>query len=575
MTKKKLNGAEYLSKMLQENGVTHLFYQEEALSRVLSNLEKEYKVKPIVGHSELSVGYMADGYARSSGKPAVCYSQSIGAANLAASLHDAWLGNSPVIALTCHKESRLQFRNAYQESNHTAHFSGVTKFNAQPLSSETFPHVIRQCFREVTTGNPRPAHMELEGVGGEVFEITEMTEDFINEAAFTKYPAYRPAADAETVKKAAVKINQAKKPVFVSGRGVFISDDENVMTALAEKANIPVVTTPDGKTTINDDHPLWTGVVGGYGMNCGNQTVADADLVIYIGSQVSDQTTLGFNVPPATTPIIQIDIEGSQIGKNFPNTLGLVGDAKTVMLQLLEQVERVERKDWLEACAALVAETAALQKESEGLHFENGVNTAKLMGEITKSLPDDAIVFSDTGWSAVWATGSIRMKNTQKFIRAAGTLGWSLPASIGGKCANPDKPVVCFCGDGAIFYHLLELETAARYGINTVTILNNNSCYAQVVDCMDEFFSPETEKEKFIKQKEMNTFGPVNFSEIAEQLGAMAIRVEKDEDIAPALEKAFNADRPVLVEVVTDWTSRPLDPRGRRVTCIECCNMNK
>lgn len=561
MSNTKMTGQEYLANTLKENGTTHLFYQEYALNRLINDLEEKYGVKPILGHSELAVGYMADGYARVSGKPGVCFSQSIGACNLAASLHDAWLGNSPVIAMTGCKPSELQVRNSYQESNHTAHFSGVTKFNAPLLGEKEFPHLIRQCFREVTTGSPRPAHIELAGVGGEVWEAALMEEDFIAEEAYSAYPAHRPAADASTVKKAAAMITEAKKPVIVSGRGVFYSDDENILTKLAEKAQIPVVTTPDGKTTIDEAHKLWTGIVGGYGMVCANKAVTEADLVIYIGSMVSDQTTMEFTVPPKDRNILQIDIDGAQIGKNYPNTFGLMGDAKTVMLQLLEEIEEIDREAWCAYTAGLVAETAGKQQASEAKTMDEGCNTAKLCKVLGDNLPEDAVVVADTGWSAVWSAGSVRMKSSQRYIRAAGSLGWSVPAAIGAKCALPDRPVVCFCGDGAFFYHLQEIETAAKYGINTITILNNNALYAQCVDCIDEFFDPETEQHKIDKERQLSTLGPVNFTKVVQEFGAMAIRVEKDADIEPAIQKALKADRPVVIEVVTDWKTRPLDPK--------------
>lgn len=555
----KMTGQEYLANILKENGVTHLFYQEYALNRLINNLEKEYNVKPILGHSELAVGYMADGYARASGKPGVCFSQSIGACNLAAGLHDAWLGNSPVIAMTGCKPSSLQQRNSYQESNHTAHFSGVTKYNVPLLDDQEFPHLIRQCFREVTTGNPRPAHIELSGVGGEVWEAAELAEEFVTEEAYRAYPAYRPSADPEKVAKAAERIEQAKKPVIVSGRGVFYSDDENILTKLAETFGIPVVTTPDGKTTMDEDHRLWAGIVGGYGMDCANKVVAQADLVIYIGSQISDQTTMDFSIPQRSTAIIQIDIEGAQLGKNYPNTCGLCGDAKTVMQQLLRQVKTTEKTEWTKLVAAWVKSTAGLQANSEQKKTE-GCNTARLCREIGDALPNNAILVSDTGWSAVWSVGSIRMKSSQKYIRAAGSLGWSVPASIGAKCAQPDRPVFCFCGDGAYFYHLQEIDTAVKYGIKTITILNNNSLYAQCVDCIDEFFDPQTERDKIEQEKKLSTLGPVNFTKIAKEFGAMAIRVERDEEIKPAISQAMKADKPVVIEVVTDWKARPLDP---------------
>lgn len=561
MEKKNYTGQKYLSLFLKDMGVSHIFYQEYSLNRFINSIEKEYGVKPILAHTELAVGYMADGYARSSGKPGICFCQSIGAANLAASMHDAWLGNSPVITMTGCKQGNLQQRNAYQESNHTAHFSGVTKYNVPLLDEQQFPHLIRQSFREATTGSPRPTHIELMGVGGEIWEAAEMQEEYFYDKTYSKYPAYRPEGNKEEVRKAASLINKAERPLIVSGRGVFYSDNENVLTKLAERASIPVITTPDGKTTIDNTHFLWAGVVGGYGMACANKAIENADLIIYIGSQVSDQTTFDYTLPSRKVQILQIDIEGNQIGKNYYNTIGVVGDAKTVMLQLLPLVFERDRSNWLEMVTGYVAKTLQEQKELEGRKMPGGCNPARLCKELNIALPKDAILFSDTGWSAVWTSGSIRTKIGQKYIRAAGSLGWSFPASLGAKCANPNRPVICFIGDGGFYYHAMEIETAVRNNLKTITIVNNNKMYAQCVDCVDEFFDPIKDRQKIDKQKQLASFSSVNFARLAEVLGAKGIRVEKDDEIAFALENAFQSDVPVLIEVMTDWSARPLDPK--------------
>ncbi len=557
----KLTGSEYIAETLKANEVTHVFYEELAFY-FTTKIMAPYGIKNVLAHSEEAAGYMADGYARTTGKPGVCMSQAIGSANLAASVHDAWLGNTPVIALTGFKPNCGLQKNGYQESDHRALFSGVTKYNQATYDAQQLPHLLRQCFRETTTGKPRPAHLDVIGYAGEVAEKAEMNDPFVPETAFSKYPAMRPSAEQETVLRAAKAIDSAKKPVIVAGRGAIISDRTGeALYTLASKGDIPVATTLDGKTIIDENDPLWAGVVGGYGMDCANKTTASADLVIYIGSMVSDQTTLNFTAPQCDKQIIQIDIDGSELGKNYPNTIGLLGDARTVMLQLTEVIAASDRPAWRKEVREYVDSTLAKQREISDSDA-CPIQTPRLLRELSNLLPDDAIVVSDTGYSAIWSCSMLRMKPSQKYTRAAGSLGWAFPASLGAKCGNPDRPVICFVGDGAFYYHLSELETAIRYGINTVTIINNNSRLNQCIPYAGEAYTND-EKEYDIYKKTV-AFMPTDFVAIAEAFGAMGIKVTKAEDIAPAIKKGLAANKPVVIEVVTDCMSKgPLSPSNK------------
>lgn len=551
MKKKDLTGAEYICEFLKGHHISHVFYQELAFY-FSTKIMKQYGLTDILAHSEGAAGYMADGYARATGKPGVCMSQSIGSANLAASLHDAWLGSAPVIALTGFKADSMYQRNGYQESDHRSHFSGVTKYNDYTLDAQQLPFMLRQCLREAVTGQPRPVHLDVVGYAGEVAEKAIMKDTQIGSGSFDSMPAYRSGASAEAVAEAADLINKAEKPVIVAGRGAKISDPRGeALCKLAEKGDIPVATTPDGKSVIDESSSRWAGVVGGYGMDCANKTTAAADLVLYIGSMVSDQTTLAFTAPSTDTPIIQIDLNGSQIGKNYPHTTGLLGDAKLVMEQLEEAIEKRERPAWRAEVAAFVRDTET--KQNAIAADTAPIQTARLCQELSALLPEDAIVVADTGWSATWASTMLRLKPTQTFMRAAGSLGWAYPASLGAKCGAPDKPVVCFCGDGGFYYHMAELETALRYGINTVTIINNNRRLNQCIPYVSEAYAEKTDRHEDYKEKV--TFQPFSFSEVAQAFGVTGIKVQHTADIRPAIEKALSLGKPVVVEVMTDWAS--------------------
>lgn len=540
----KYEGCEYIAKTFQGFDVDHVFYIEAILKMVIREL-KHLNIKPVMAHTENAAAYMADGYARMSGKPGVCFAQSIGAANLAGGIHEAWLAGSPVIAFTGKKPPVLQYRGSYQEADHRLLYEGITKFNADISESEQMPIVLRQLFREAVTGKPRPVHTDISNNVGRIMELATVNKPVFAEPVHTKYPAYRPQAEEALVSAAAQKINAAQNPVIVIGRGAAISGAGEVIYALAKKGDIPVVTSPDGKALIDETDDLWCGIVGEYGMDCANKVVREADLVIFIGTQAGDQTTFNWTAPAMETEAIQIDIDPAELGKNYPNCTGLLGDAKVVVQQLEKAISERKRDAWRAACKKAVNQTLANYAE-----FQNSdampMRPERLCEEISKALPDDAVVVADTGYSAVWSATMLRMKPGQKYLRAAGSLGWSYPASIGVKCAT-DRPVVCFTGDGAFYYHLNEMETAARNGINTVTIINNNSAFVQVRLALNTIYKDEPEK-----IPELYCFSDVDFCKIAEVYGCWAKRVDKPEDFVKVFDEALKCGKPAIIDARTE-----------------------
>ncbi len=541
----KMNGHEFIAQTIKGYGVTHVFYVEAMLRMAMRSLG-DLKVKRVMAHTENAAAYMADGYARMSNRPGVCMAQSIGAANLAGGVHEAWLANSPVIALTGKKTPVYQYRGSYQEADHRLLYEGITKFNADVVQSEQLSTVLRQLFREAVTSKPRPVHADMTNHTGRTVEVGSVHEKLYVEEQYTKYPAFRPAADPAAVEKAAGEIKKAKKPVIVIGRGAAISDAGEEICALAKKVGIPVVTSPDGKALFDETDALWCGIVGGYGMDCANKVVLAADLVIFIGTQTGDQTTFDWKVPGVDTRVIQIDIDPAELGRNYPNSVGLLGDAKVVTAQLLEKVQEQSRDEWAAEAGAFVQDTLArylVHQTSENALMR----PERLCHEISKALPDDAVVVADTGYSAVWSATMLRMKPGQKYLRAAGSLGWSYPASLGVKCAAEDKPVICFTGDGAFYYHLNEMETAVRNGINTVTIINNNHALVQCRPDLNLVY-----KDAMDKIDRRYCYPDHDFCKIAEAYGCWTKKVTDWKEVGRAIEEALKAGRPAVIDVITD-----------------------
>jgi acetolactate synthase I/II/III large subunit len=548
---KTLSGGRFIAETLSGYGVSHVFYVE-AMLRFASLDMEDLGIRRMIVHSEKAAAYMADGYARASGRPGVCMAQSVGAANLAAGLQDARLGCSPVVALTGMKTPEFQYRNAYQEIEHAPLYAPVTKMHAVVSQSDQLPVLMRQAFRVSVSGKPGPVHLDMPNHTGRTIETKQLHEQPSVDKEFAFCPPSRPFADEQAVSRAAEVLKTAKRPVMVVGGGARRSGAGEAILRLAELMDMPIVSTPDGKGVIDESHPLWGGIVGFYSMKCANQIVVSADAVLYAGSQVSDQTTYDWKVPAPGTKIIQIDIEPTELGRNYSGTIGLCGDARTVAEQLFSVTEAADRKAWLEEAAGYVS---AWKMEQSGVLGSSNtpILTERLCSEIQNILPDDALLVADTGYSAIWAATLIRLRKGQDFIRAAGSLGWAYPASLGAKCGAPDRTVVCFTGDGAFYYHMAEMETAVRYGIRTVTIVNNNSAFSQGID---EVKKVHRDADSTRDPESMYRFSPVNLSRVAEEFGVKGIRVSSPDMIGSALREALNSPGPVLVEVLTGVESR-------------------
>ena len=548
----KMTGARYLAETIKGYGISHVFYVEAILRRTLVEMEK-LGIKRVLTHSEKAAAYMADGYARAGNRPGLCMAQSVGAANLAAGLQDAFLGHSPVLAFTGRKPPLYQYRNSYQEILHNSMYQAVTKYNVEVDTLEQLPHLLAQAFREATTGSPGPAHLDFLGYEGNLTDEAEAELEIIPEPAFARLPAHRPLPDPQDIRRAAEALRRAQRPALVVGRGALVSGAQAEVRALAEMLAAPVIVSMDGKSVLPEDHPLYAGPVGSYCAPCANKVLGEADLVFFIGSSAGDQVTKNWTLPAVGSPVIQLDINPAELGRNYPGAIGILGDVRAALSCLAGELERAEpKRSWGERAASIVKEWRA-SVEPQCRSQAVPIRPERLCADITAELPADAVVVADTGYSAIWAGTLIGIRHPgQLFLRAAGSLGWAFPAALGAKCALPDRPVLCFSGDGAFWYHLCELETAVRWDIPTVTVINNNSVLGQSQLGIRRAYRGEAGR-----FEQQYRFNDTNFARLAEDLGAAGIRVEKPGEIRGALRRALAMNRPVVVDVVTEAEAHP------------------
>ena len=546
----KMTGAQVLAEMLKGYGITHIFHVPAVLRRTMYELEERSTIARIQTHGEKSAAYMADGYSRASKRPSVCMAQVIGAMNLAAGLRDPYLAKSPVLAFTGGRIPQTKFRKVYQEIDDVPSFEQVTKFNATIDDAGRIPDMVRQAFRVATSGTPGPVHLQFAGNEGQVDRGEADMEVYV-EHDFDHLPPYRPEPELERVKTAVKILSEAKKPVIVAGGGVRSSGAAAELVALAEKLQIPVATSLTGKDSIPAEHPLSVGVVGSYSRISANQVVSEADLVFYAGSETGGMTTHFWQVPPIGIPSIQLDINPEQLGRNYPLKAAVLGDAKVSLQKMIDVADAGTaglRKAWVERAQSFVAEWRG---EFESLLNSDAVpiRPERICKELSDNLPSDAMVLADTGHSGMWMGGMFDLKHPgQSYTRSFGHLGWAFSAGLGAKCALPDRPVLTFTGDSGFWYHIGEIETAVRWKINAVTLVNNNGAGNQSKRGFDAAYGGKQSEQA----REMWVLNKVNFAQIAESMGAMGIRVEKPGDLKGALQKAFEADRPVIIDVVSD-----------------------
>jgi acetolactate synthase-1/2/3 large subunit len=550
----RITGARLLADAFADYGVSHVFFVPTILSHMLVEMDDRTDIGRIVTHGEKAAVYMADGYARAAGRPGVCMAQTVGAANLAAGLRDPYLACTPVLAITGGPSTSTRSRHTYQQIDDLPLFERVTKWSAQTGSADRLPDLLRQAFRVATTGKPGPVHLELEGHSGDVPEQQETDLEVGVEARFARVPPFRPEPESEAIDQALERLARAERPVIVAGGGVRSSGAGEELVQVAERLQIPVATSLNAKDMIPGTHRLCVGVVGSYSRRSANQVVREADLVFFIGSQTGSQVTNSWTVPPRSTPVIQADIEPTELGHHYHNEVSLLGDARTTLRLLAGRAGTAPAPDrgaWTGRVTELVGEW---RKDYEPLLASDAtpIRPERLCGELSRTLPDDALLVSDTGHSGMWTGGMVDLRAGQGYLRAAGSLGWGFPAGVGAKLGAPSRPVVVFSGDGGFWYHLQELETAVRWRVGMVVLVNNNRSLNQEIGIYSSAYGGQLRA----RHAELWHFSEVDFAAVAESMGARGIRVTDPGDIekvlTTALDQAQTEHRPVVIDAVSD-----------------------
>jgi acetolactate synthase-1/2/3 large subunit len=490
---------------------------------------------------------MADGYARISYKPGVCFGQAgPGAINLATGLYEAFWTHTPVIALTGSTNLSQLYKFQYQELDEMPLFEPTTKWNVEVFQAARAGEIMRDAFMIATSGAPGPVHVNLHYDAAT--RETDMSEPY-GDPVYSRYPAKRVRPDPEDVKAVAKVLAEGERPVIVAGGGVLISKAWNEVIHLAKTFMIPVATTLSGRGTIPDNNPLSIGVVGRYSKSTANKIVGDADVVFFIGSKAGGMATNNWDCPSEKATVIQLDIAPEVIGRNYRTLASMIGDVKLGLHDLLTTMnilmtKRISKDHYLSEVTKIMKEwddVAASLMNSDAVP----IKPHRAVKEIRTVLGEKDILVADTGQMSAW-TGvlfSIRAPG-RTYIRAAGTLGWSFPAAIGAKFAAEDRKVVDVTGDGGIFYHMTELETARRCEKPFVAVVFNNASLGML-----HYSFAWKYGNKALKSSE---FLDIDYGKIARSFGCFGMRIERPNDLNEALQAAVDSDTPAVIDVMID-----------------------
>ena len=479
-------GAEIVIECLLEQGVDTIFgYPGGTILNVYDALYKYGdKLKHILTAHEQGASHAADGYARSTGKVGVCFATSgPGSTNLTTGIATAYMDSSPVVFITCNVGEDLLNRDSFQEVNTVSITKAITKCNYLVKDVNKLADIIREAFYVAQNGRPGPVVIDiLKNVTAASceYEFKKPDKNFNKKrlATYESRPTYTDKwseLDQKDLDRAAKMINEAKRPLIVSGGGVVLSRANEVIYEFADKIDCPVAYTVMGCGGYDGEKEKATGLIGMHGTQSSNVAVANCDLLIVIGCRFSDRVALNRNTFAKQAKILQIDIDRNEVDKNVTTTYHVIGDAKKVLLALMDRVDKCEHKAWIDFVFSFPIET-------EYEFSENCLNPKQIAMAVKEIAPKYSMVTTDVGQHQMWAVQHFNFHYPGQLITSGGfgTMGFGLGAAIGAKVGNPDQTVLHITGDGSFRMNLNELATEQYYKLPIITIIFNNSVLGMV-----------------------------------------------------------------------------------------------
>ncbi len=550
-----LSGAEAVVRMLQAHGVEHIFglCGDTSLPLYDALHRLDHGIHHLLTRDERSAAYMADAYARVTGRVGVCEGPSGGGATyILPGVVEANESSVPLLAITTDIAVSSRGRYTLTELDQEALFRPLTKWNTVVDRAEALPRALRRAFREITTGRPGAAHIGLPyDVQNQPVDDAEIWAD----ASFGVAPARRAAPEVAAVAAAAEAILAARAPLFICGGGVVISGAEAELGALAEHLGAPVATTVSGQGSIADDHPLALGVVGSNGGTPETRVLVDAaDLVVFVGCRAGSVTTERWRHPdPGAVKVVHIDVDAAAIGVNYRAQAALIGDARLTLAALgAALAERAPAR----AAPSLGAQQVAGAKAEKFERFralavsdETPIRPERVIAELQAVLPSEAVVVADPGTPCPYASAYLEFAGCGRRLisnRAHGALGYALPAALGAHVGRPAAKCVALMGDGSFAMAVGELETMVRMRAPVAMVVFSNAAFGWI---------KAGQRHGYESRFYSVDFGRGDHAAVAEAFGVKAWRVAEPGELGAALKGALEHGGPALVDVL----AQPLD----------------
>ena len=545
-TKTRFTGAQLIVHLLERQGITTVAgIPGGTVLPLYDALSQSTQIRHVLARHEQGAGFIAQGMARTQGKPAVCMACSgPGATNLVTAIADARLDSIPLICITGQVPSSMIGTDAFQEVDTYGISIPITKHNYLVRDITELPQVISDAFRIAQSGRPGPVWIDIP----KDVQTAEIEIDVLPEPG-ERAPA--PEFSAESVRDAAAMINAAKRPVLYLGGGAINAADE--IRQFAEKANLPTTMTLMALGMLPKAHPLSLGMLGMHGARSTNYILQEADLLIVMGARFDDRAIGKTEEFCPNAKIIHVDIDRAELGKIKQPHVAIQGDVAEVLAQLIPQTDATDRADWRQLVADLQREfPGAIPTEGDPLSHYGLINA------VAACVDDSAIITTDVGQHQMWTAQAYPLNRPRQWLTSGGlgTMGFGLPAAVGAALANPDRKVICFSGDGSLMMNIQEMATAAENQLDVKIILMNNEALGLV----------HQQQSLFYKQGVFAATYPgmINFMQIAAGFGLHTCDLNAEEDAHAALQAAISRPGPALIHVRIDPEQKvyPMVPPG-------------
>ena len=559
--------SEMIVQTLEEAGVEYVFgIPGGGTGQIFQILEtKQDRIKTLLVRHEQVAAIMADAYGRASGKPAAIMGQGLFmGSNATFGIMEAMLSSSPMLILTDTSDGGAAQRPANQSGageygsiDLQSIFKSMTKYTTLATSPKEAVLGTQMAIKHAVSGRPGPTTvlMRSAAISG---QVDVESPPFIHNASGFLNTA-KPASAPVDIQRAVKILNESRRPVIIAGNGVHVARAHSELQQLAEQWGIPVATSYKGKSAISEDHPLALGMVGTYGQETANKAVGDADTVIVVGALLRSQETVGERpdiFDPNKQRIIQIDIDERNAGWSFPVELGLIGDAKVILEQMVEASDMAApdnsgRQVWTDSMPVR-RETGGYHDQPEMHEDSSPIKPQRLIAQLQATMDPSTIYTLDAGNNRTWMAHLYRAQQANTFYSPGGTagMGWALPAAVGLKLVYPNQPVVAVTGDGGYMMVVNAISTAVQYDLPIICVVFNNNTLGMVNDHQPE------------GHKIASEFHPTNNATVAEGMGAWGVQVNDSKDLPDALRAAQASGKPAVVDVLIDPVPSPDDWRA-------------